>query len=291
MTVCLLGFNPPEFAKSAKNEKLGCSFLDVVMNLKSQNPDGRKPNGPFLITPVYGPETITGSTRMKGGSLTKILLESVFELSLQQAFALPTNFPCDSLRGLFKMLWKVFVDAFLDMDGVQPIVQAAANALRNSGHLVYLSNHSSFGLLGLIDASECVPTFGASWEDVRCFIPGGWTTIDNADGNLTHHGSAFELEPQRFTPSSPDCFVYIDVAGEEMNKEIRNLLERARQVGMMCDFCVCEVCSPTLTRVEHLQYYSDFCDCKAIQTRLSIRSCHNDFHFTHGIFDWNIQFC
>jgi N-acetylmuramic acid 6-phosphate (MurNAc-6-P) etherase len=32
----------------------------------------------FVVNPVVGPEPITGSSRMKGGSVTKILLETMF---------------------------------------------------------------------------------------------------------------------------------------------------------------------------------------------------------------------
>jgi hypothetical protein len=43
----------------------------------------------FILTPVVGPEAITGSTRLKGGSATKILLESIFGKGCAQALQLP----------------------------------------------------------------------------------------------------------------------------------------------------------------------------------------------------------
>jgi N-acetylmuramic acid 6-phosphate (MurNAc-6-P) etherase len=41
--------------------------------------------------------------------------------------------------------------------------------------------------LGLVDASECPPTFGATYEDVQGFIRGGWHTMKNTEGPLTEH--------------------------------------------------------------------------------------------------------
>jgi N-acetylmuramic acid 6-phosphate (MurNAc-6-P) etherase len=36
-------------------------------------------------------------------------------------------------------------------------------------------------VLGFIDASECVPTYGASFDDVRGFVVGGWKNITEVD--------------------------------------------------------------------------------------------------------------
>ena len=45
------------------------------------------------LTPVYGPEVIRGSTRMKGATCTKLLLETIFQLALQAA-----GIDCDDLE-------------------------------------------------------------------------------------------------------------------------------------------------------------------------------------------------
>ena len=46
-----------------------------------------------ILNPVVGPEALTGSTRMKGGSATKILLEVVFSLAVADAVFAPTPAP------------------------------------------------------------------------------------------------------------------------------------------------------------------------------------------------------
>ena len=93
MTTVLMGFNPPELARNmpvdgwdktcrgeharASSALPGCLLAcadhklcpDVALALESASDANN-----ILLTPVVGPEPITGSTRMKGGSATKIML-------------------------------------------------------------------------------------------------------------------------------------------------------------------------------------------------------------------------
>ena len=50
--------------------------------------------------------------------------------------------------------------------------QAAARALKAGGRLVYVGAGSS-GRLGVLDAAECAPTFGAGAREVRALLAGG----------------------------------------------------------------------------------------------------------------------
>ena len=53
-----------------------------------------------------------------------------------------------------------------------PVVEATVTALRNGGHLFYVGAGTS-GRLGVLDASECPPTFGAHPDQVQGIIAGG----------------------------------------------------------------------------------------------------------------------
>jgi N-acetylmuramic acid 6-phosphate etherase len=53
-----------------------------------------------------------------------------------------------------------------------PVVDAAVKALQDGGHLFYVGAGTS-GRLGVLDASECPPTFGAHPEQVQGIIAGG----------------------------------------------------------------------------------------------------------------------
>ena len=87
-TTALLGFSPPELARRNPIEGWDKSFYDVVQAMlkRASPPDihhsSNSNSSCILITPVVGPEAITGSTRMKGGSATKIALEVAFTSAL-----------------------------------------------------------------------------------------------------------------------------------------------------------------------------------------------------------------
>jgi len=89
----LMGFNPPERARRVKVEGWDKTVGDVVDELL------RRPARMMLLNPVYGPETITGSTRMKGGSMTKMLLEMVFRYALDIINLIPEEFD-RKIRGI-----------------------------------------------------------------------------------------------------------------------------------------------------------------------------------------------
>lgn len=78
-TTVLLGFNPPHLARTIKIEGWHRVFADVVHDMLER---AKKDKSALLLLPVVGPEAITGSTRMKGGSATKIILEVVFSLAV-----------------------------------------------------------------------------------------------------------------------------------------------------------------------------------------------------------------
>ena len=66
-------------------------------------------------------------------------------------------------------------------------MEAAGTSLRHpEGHLYYLGARL-FGVVGFIDSSEMVSTFGSSPYEVRGFVEGGWTTCQNSAGKGLHH--------------------------------------------------------------------------------------------------------
>lgn len=245
----LIGFNPTNRSRTAQIPVLNCSFADVVARMVD-HPDH------LIINPVYGPEAVQGSTRMKGGSLTKIILDVAFSCGLSGSDAYsaaavdddedddralnpsspdlfdgPDNEPeyfgpnprrpdSDSeeprtpfssrdplaeearrasggdvsfdpeddgpdaddeiLMGSSASLLRNFEDSVRDVyshrSDLAALIAAGAEKLSAGGHIYYLGT-GSLGLLALIDASECPPTYGDKFEDVRGFVEGGWETV------------------------------------------------------------------------------------------------------------------
>ncbi len=75
-----------------------------------------------------------------------------------------------------------------EIDQIEPVVQAVIRSFQAGGRLFYIGAGTS-GRLGILDAVECVPTFGVSPEMVQGFIAGGMEALtlaiegaeDNAD--------------------------------------------------------------------------------------------------------------
>lgn len=225
----MMGFNPPERARRAVVEGWDKTVGDIVDDILAH------PDQLMLLNPVVGPEGITGSTRMKGGSMTKVLLDLLFSHGLETSGILPhdgiDDLPEDFLdegedeegeswRGGLadgeqeeapwddpdapdglpyasvtdalrdgededaEMFSRPAIERFEDQvrsvyserGDLARLIEAGGNALRNGGHIYYLGT-GSLGILALVDASECPPTFGDKFEDVRGFLEGGWDTI------------------------------------------------------------------------------------------------------------------
>uniref|UniRef100_A0A3Q2DH78 Glucokinase regulator n=1 Tax=Cyprinodon variegatus TaxID=28743 RepID=A0A3Q2DH78_CYPVA len=149
-TPVLIGFNP--CVSLCRKEPIpGCTFTfhSVVERMQELS----KMQKAFLINPALGPEAISGSSRMKGGSATKILLEVVFSAAHA---ANSSRTPI-----LYKYRMKSYKQAldvtYSQAEGIAALMEAAGHR-----RVCYLG-WGSLGLLGLIDASECKPTFG-QWE-------------------------------------------------------------------------------------------------------------------------------
>ncbi len=108
----------------------------------------------------------------------------------------PTELPHPALPELDRMPLEKAVELFLNEDGKIPaaimpeksklaqVVNMVARAFKSGGRLVYVGAGTS-GRLGVLDASECPPTFGVSPEQVQAIIAGGtraiWESIEGAE--------------------------------------------------------------------------------------------------------------
>lgn len=209
----LLGFNPPELARRIPVENWDKTFADVVDQLLLS------PRG-HLLNPIVGPEPVTGSTRMKGGSATKILLEVLVDTACRLAADLlpsedASTFISEALEVYHKAIWA----AYDDVPALAELVAAAGQTLRRGGRLTYLGTvgpetpalqndpscdfthpvTTEGGLLGLVDASECPPTYGADFDTVRGYLPGGWESLLPGSGiNLRNRGDLFCFDEKDF---------------------------------------------------------------------------------------------
>lgn len=183
----LLGFNPVDVARDVAIDCWDKTFLKVARRLEMLQSE----NKGFILNPVIGPEPITGSTRMKGGTATKILLHAILMTSLARHLHISM-----SVADQLSEFMKTSEAAYRDVTQLASIVNLAGNSLRSGGHIYYLSTDDRLALCGLIDASECKPTYGASREDVRAFIEGGYQRLN--DNQVVQLSIQFEISRRHF---------------------------------------------------------------------------------------------
>ncbi len=191
---------------------------DVASELVSKR-DARH----IVLNPVIGPEPVTGSSRMKGGSTTKIMLETIFADAMTRVFGAslavtsPPNaaslnaaaFPRVSiLPGLISLFEATHRHTYYQSESIAGLVECGVHSLRCGGHIYYLGDGDG-AVMAFIDASEMPDTFGTPHTDVRAFVTGGWNTMQNANGDLTNHSKLFRISIQHFESDVLSTYVLI----------------------------------------------------------------------------------
>ncbi|KAM7375172.1 hypothetical protein PAMA_014317 [Pampus argenteus] len=227
-TPVLVGFNP---AHQARNEPIpGCTFTfhSVVQRMQELS----KSQMAFLINPSVGPEAISGSSRMKGGSATKILLEVIMSAAHAAAFS-HTSITYKGILQHLRAYEKTLDITYSQSEGITGLVEAAGQSLRCGRRVCYLG-WGSLATLGLIDASECDPTFGAAYEDIRGFVNGGYRELNNNDGPLTSLGPEFCIAHEDFlhqvlpSLSDRDTVLLIYTHSDDVSEVVR-MARRVRE--------------------------------------------------------------
>ncbi|XP_063416204.1 glucokinase regulatory protein-like [Mytilus trossulus] len=187
-TPVLLGFNPCNLARNIKIEKWDKTFLQVVRLLEDKVAESKA----YILNPVVGPEQITGSSRMKSGTATKILLETIFVSCIKATENIPSNIEAHlkSCQDLCEVVYK-------ETSSISKLVQLAGNSLKAGGSMSYIG-WDSLGVMGMIDASECPPTYGASLSDIRGFVDTGYKLLNNHEGDLSPMGKYYRISIEEF---------------------------------------------------------------------------------------------
>jgi len=227
----LIGFNPEDRARTLEVENWDKPFADVVRTISNRK-------NCLILNPVVGPEPITGSTRMKGGSATKLLLEVIFALGARQAGLLPGGRGradlADQVRAAVQGYENTRVAAYSQAADIAHLISRGGHALRHGGHIYYVGSAAQ-GILGIVDASECPPTFGAAFGDVRGFLVGGWRSLLGPEHDLSEAGPWYRISLDNFleeiapTLTKHDLVVALPGGGRE--PKLTEAVRTARRAG------------------------------------------------------------
>ena len=119
---------------------------------------------------------------------------------------------------------------------VEALVEATVARLRQGGRLFYIGAGTS-GRLGILDASECPPTFGVPHGVVIGLIAGGDTAIRKAVENAEDDAAQAWLDLQAHDINDKDIVVGIAASGR--TPYVIGGLEQARRHGLATGCVVC----------------------------------------------------
>jgi len=119
-------------------------------------------------------------------------------------------------------------------------IQIVTESLRNGGRLFYVGAGSS-GRIGVLDASEIPPTFGAPRDLVQGVIAGGVTALYRSAEGAEDEESAGALALDERRIKSPDVVIGITASGR--TPFVLGALARARSLGAKT---ILLTCNPTV---------------------------------------------
>ncbi len=126
---------------------------------------------------------------------------------------------------------------------VAAAARAAADALRAGGRLIYVGAGTS-GRLGVLDASECPPTFGASPSQVRAIIAGGRRALTHAVEGAEDDVAAGAAAVRRLRAGARDvvCGISASASTPFVLGALREARRRGARTALVC-------CNPPSARV------------------------------------------
>lgn len=127
-------------------------------------------------------------------------------------------------------------------------IEAAADRMLAGGRLFYIGAGTS-GRLGIVDASECPPTFGVPYGLVNGIIAGGEKAITSAVEHAEDDPMQGWKDLAMHDPKEID--VLIGIAASGSTPYVIGALQEARKKGMLTASISCNPGSPISAAAEH----------------------------------------
>jgi N-acetylmuramic acid 6-phosphate etherase len=130
---------------------------------------------------------------------------------------------------------------------IELLVEHIAVRMKSGGRLFYIGAGTS-GRLGVVDASECPPTFGVSHDLVVGIIAGGDTAIRKAVEFAEDDTEQAWKDLRAYEVNEKDCLVGIAASGR--TPYVIGGLNEARKRNMLTGCIVCNSASPVAEACE-----------------------------------------
>ncbi len=119
---------------------------------------------------------------------------------------------------------------------IKKAVEIIVNAFKNGGRLIYVGAGTS-GRLGVLDASECPPTFGTDPEMIQGIIAGGLVALVKAQEGAEDkkEQGGIDLMSLNFTAKDVAC----GIAASRRTPYVVGAIDKAREIGAKTMYITC----------------------------------------------------
>jgi N-acetylmuramic acid 6-phosphate etherase len=124
---------------------------------------------------------------------------------------------------------------------IEKLAVAVAERMQNGGRLFYIGAGTS-GRLGVVDASECPPTFGVDFDKVVGIIAGGDAAIRKAVEFAEDDEQQAWTDLQAYNINETDCLIGLAASGT--TPYVVGGLNKAREHGVLTGCIICNVGGP-----------------------------------------------
>ncbi|XP_021109289.1 glucokinase regulatory protein isoform X3 [Heterocephalus glaber] len=224
----LVGFNPVNMARNDPIEDWSSTFRQVAERMQKM----QEKQEAFVLNPAVGPEGLSGSSRMKGGSTTKILLETLLlaaHKTVDRGIAASPRCLLEILR-TFERAHKV---TYSQSSKIATLMKQVSTSLEKKGR-VHLVGWQNLGIIAIMDGVECIHTFGADFRDIRGFLIGDHSDMFNQKAELTNQGPQFTFSQEDFLTSilpslrEIDTVIFIFTLDDNLT-EVQTLVEQVKE--------------------------------------------------------------
>jgi N-acetylmuramic acid 6-phosphate etherase len=130
---------------------------------------------------------------------------------------------------------------------IAPVIDAIVTSMQEGGRLYYFGAGTS-GRLGVLDASECPPTYGTEPELVQAFIAGGEKALRQAVEGAEDSAELGRHDAEKANFRAMDVVVGLSASGGA--PYVLAVMEHAREYGCITACITCNPKSELATNVE-----------------------------------------
>ncbi|MEI7589267.1 MAG: N-acetylmuramic acid 6-phosphate etherase [Chitinophagia bacterium] len=145
------------------------------------------------------------------------------------------------LKNINKEDQKVAIEVEKAIPAIELLVDAIGEKMLNGGRLFYIGAGTS-GRLGMVDASECPPTFGVSNDIVVGVIAGGKEAMFHAVENAEDDTQQAWLDLQAYNINTLDSVIGIAASGT--TPYVIGGLQKCKEAGILTGSISCNKNSP-----------------------------------------------